>query len=512
MLRPSPQALITGATDGLGLALARRLERSGWTLWLLGRRPLESLQDPIFARHSYLCLDLSQPPPQGGLPEIARLDLLVHNAAIGLQGACSTHSPASQQELLRVNLEAPIWLTQLYLEALLRARGKVAFITSIASQLPAPRIAAYAASKAALEGFARSLRSEMGHRLQVQVIRPGPIRTAMHQKVGLNPQEIPWHRFPSVESVAAQLETALSQSRPATALGLKNLAICKLGQVPGLMEWALKCRGALEPLPKESPRKTARALVTGSSSGIGLALTQALTHRGWSVTGLDSQPPQQPPSGGFLLWDLSRADIAEALMPRLADAQPFDLVIHSAGVNSVGPFQALPWESQQQVLRVNFQAPLCLTSALLSRGLLARGGRLVFIASLSHFLGYPGASTYAASKDGLVSLARSLGVAMGAGRKTLVVYPGPTRTPHARRYSPDNRHEHRRMLPERVAKEIIQALDRGQAHLVPGWRNRLAALLGWLFPEMASRLMRRWLYLKIESRPVERVVNAATLG
>lgn len=496
-------ALITGATDGLGLALARRLERSGWKLWLLGRRPLDSLQDPIFTRHSYLCWDLSQPPPQGGLPEFARLDLLVHNAAIGLYGACSSHSPARQQELLRINLEAPIWLTQLCLQALLRTRGKVAFITSIASQLPAPRIAAYAASKAALEGFARSLRSEMGHRLQVQVIRPGPIRTAMHEKVGLKPQEIPLHRFPSVESVAAQLETALSQSKPALALGLRNRFFCQLGRLPGLTDWASKRRGALEPLPQESDEKPARALVTGSSSGIGLALTQALMHRGWSVTGLDSQPPEQPLPGGFLLWDLSRPDISEALMPQLRDARPFDLVIHSAGVNSVGPFQALPWEPQQQVLRVNFQGPLCLTSALLSQGLLARNGSLVLIASLSHFLGYPGAAAYAASKDGLVSLARSLGVAMGAGRKTLVVYPGPTRTPHARRYSPDNRHEHRRMQPERVAKEILQALDQGQTHLIPGWNNRLAALLGWLFPETASRLMRHWLYRKIESRPLE---------
>jgi len=97
------------------------------------------------------------------------------------------------------------------------------------------------------------------------------------------------------------------------------------------------------------------------------------------------------------------------------------------------------------VLAVNLTAPLHLTGALLQAGKIAPGGSLVFVSSLSRLLSYPGAAVYAASKDGLASYARSLAVALAPQKMhVLTVYPGPTRTAHARRYSPDNSREARR--------------------------------------------------------------------
>jgi short-subunit dehydrogenase len=147
------------------------------------------------------------------------------------------------------------------------------------------------------------------------------------------------------------------------------------------------------------------------------------------------------------------------------------------------------------VLDVNLRAPLQLTAGLLRAGLLAPGATLVSIASLAVFTGYPGAAVYAASKAGLAAYARSLRVALaGRGLRVLTVYPGPTRTAHARRYSPDNRREHRRMPPERLAGLLAAAVTRGAATLIPGPANRLVAIIGRLAPALTEAAM-RWTIL-----------------
>jgi short-subunit dehydrogenase len=102
---------------------------------------------------------------------------------------------------------------------------------------------------------------------------------------------------------------------------------------------------------------------------------------------------------------------------------------------------------------------------------------------------------YAASKDGLVSYARSLAVALApAGIHVLLVYPGPTRTAHARRYSPNNRHEARRMLPERVASSILTGISQRRRTVIPGPGNRAFALLGRWLPWIPEKSMKRAIY------------------
>ncbi|NJL34947.1 MAG: SDR family oxidoreductase [Chloroflexaceae bacterium] len=111
-----------------------------------------------------------------------------------------------------------------------------------------------------------------------------------------------------------------------------------------------------------------------------------------------------------------------------------------------------------------------LTQGIVQAGLLRDGGALVLIASLSHYVGYPGAAVYAATKDGLASFGRSMAVALAPRQiSVLTVYPGPTRTAHARRYSPDNRHEQRRMPPEQLAALIFRATAAAAAHSAAGY-------------------------------------------
>jgi short-subunit dehydrogenase len=126
---------------------------------------------------------------------------------------------------------------------------------------------------------------------------------------------------------------------------------------------------------------------------------------------------------------------------------------------------------------------------------MVRGGGIVFLASLSVFTGYPGALGYAASKDGLAAYARSLRAALRKRRiNVLTVFPGPTRTAHARRYSPNNANEARRMPPEQLAALIAAAVAARRPRLIPGLPNRIFALLGRTLPRLTEFAMRKTIY------------------
>jgi short-subunit dehydrogenase len=237
-------------------------------------------------------------------------------------------------------------------------------------------------------------------------------------------------------------------------------------------------------------------------------LLGVLGAQGYRLTGVDvnadaaARTEQELRAGGvdvaFLRCDLGRDEERTQVARQLAEGPQIDLLVHSAGINHVAPFGGSDPLRQQGVLDVNLRAPLQLTGALLRGERIPRGGTIVFISSLSRYVSYPGAAVYAASKDGLASYARSLSVALAPeGVHVLVVYPGPTRTAHARRYSPDNSREARRMAPEEVAAAIYRAVVRGQHTLIPGAGNRLAAVLGRWLPWATERMMKRAVYDKL---------------
>lgn len=245
-----------------------------------------------------------------------------------------------------------------------------------------------------------------------------------------------------------------------------------------------------------------RFLITGAASGIGEALTRQLVVRGDSVLGIDvdqrgadrlvSDLCGASGSIRFVVADITSADRAPAWLQQIRAEEPLAGVIHSAGISAVGRFFASDIEAQRRVIAVNLTAPLQLTAALLAQNAIIDGGSVTFLSSLSHYTGYPGAAVYAATKDGLASYARSLSVALAPQRiHVLTVFPGPTRTPHARRYSPRNSREHRRMPAQRVAQEILRAIAKRRRILVPGFGNRAIAMLGRVLPGCMDRLMRK---------------------
>jgi short-subunit dehydrogenase len=251
-----------------------------------------------------------------------------------------------------------------------------------------------------------------------------------------------------------------------------------------------------------------RAVVTGVAEGIGRAVGEVLGAHGYALVGVDinaalAAQTQQALGGRgldvtFLLGDLGRPADLDQIAASLAAGPPIDVLVHSAGINCVGAFAQSNLARQQAVLDVNLRAPLHLTAALLRAGRVAQGGTIVFISSLSHYVSYPGAAVYGAGKDGLASYARSLAPALAPQDiNVLVVYPGPTRTAHARRYSPDNRREGRRMPPEVLAAAVYRAIERRQRRLVPGFGNKLFALAGRWLPGPVEWIMKKTLYDKL---------------
>lgn len=240
-----------------------------------------------------------------------------------------------------------------------------------------------------------------------------------------------------------------------------------------------------------------RALVTGGAAGLGAAMVSHLLASGAEVWVVDRDAPLPDARVTALRCDLSQQAEVAALSDQLRGAGPFDLVVMSAGISAVGPFETLPEACVADVIAVNCTAPITLARDLLAQGLIAPGARLVFVASLSHFTGYPGASAYAASKDALVAFARSLRRPLWSAQRITVqiAAPGPMRTDHAARYAPPGSSGKGRADPARVARTILR--QRRAFMIVPGLSARAMAGFGRLFPALATRLMRRIIYARL---------------
>jgi len=220
--------LITGATDGIGKALAQHYHNKGAQLILIGRRSLDQLEDPLFLQQTYCQTDLAQSDCAEKIvsylkqKNITTLDLVIHNAGVGYYGPITKQTASNIQSLLSVNLLAPLKLSHALYPHLHKVRGKLVFIGSIAHALPAPDYAVYAASKAALNALGQNLRIEWQGRIAVQVIHPGATKTGMHQKMGIDQTIMDWTKFPPADQVAKQILRAINSTHPVATIGLGN--------------------------------------------------------------------------------------------------------------------------------------------------------------------------------------------------------------------------------------------------------------------------------------------------
>ncbi|MGR3542820.1 MAG: 3-oxoacyl-[acyl-carrier-protein] reductase [Paracoccus sp. (in: a-proteobacteria)] len=181
-------ALVTGASGGLGGAIAAALHAAGANVALSGTReePLRALADGLGDRAFVVPANLSDPEAVAALPKAAAqamgsVDILVNNAGITRDNLLMRMSDEEWQQVMQVNLTSVFRLSRAVLRGMMKARwGRIVSITSVAGQTGNPGQGNYAAAKAGLAGMSKSLAYEVASRgITVNCVAPGVIETAM---------------------------------------------------------------------------------------------------------------------------------------------------------------------------------------------------------------------------------------------------------------------------------------------------------------------------------------------
>jgi short-subunit dehydrogenase len=178
------KALLTGATGGLGRAMAEALAQRGarLTLSARNREALEAMAAELpGSGHSVLPADLAEAGAAERLAaEAADTEILIANAGLPAAGRLDDFSAAQVQRALRVNLEAPMLMARaLYPRMVDAAAGHLVFVSSLSGKAASPRSSIYNATKFGLRGFAFGLRADLAPTgVGVSVVSPGFIREA----------------------------------------------------------------------------------------------------------------------------------------------------------------------------------------------------------------------------------------------------------------------------------------------------------------------------------------------
>jgi short-subunit dehydrogenase len=193
----APAAVITGATQGIGRALANEFAKHGHTVVLVARTEagLAKAADAVAATHGvpvhHVACDLST--SEGCEQLVAALaekglycELLVNNAAIMTAGFFQEQDPDTLTSIVDLNVRAVVALTRRFLpDMLARDSGGVLSVASVEGFMPVPYQATYAATKAFMISWSRALAWEVfGTNVRLCVVAPGPIETTMHEKAG----------------------------------------------------------------------------------------------------------------------------------------------------------------------------------------------------------------------------------------------------------------------------------------------------------------------------------------
>jgi short-subunit dehydrogenase len=197
-IRQRRTALITGASSGIGKELTALFAQDGYDIVLISRREsvLRAMAQDLAARHGIRALVLTEDLRHGGVPadiydalaaQSITIDVLVNNAGVGVFGAFHETEAEADLDLLRVNLQAAVHLTKLFLpDMVARKAGKILNLSSTAAFQPGPMMSVYYASKAFLFSWSEALRDELrGTGVSVTVLCPGPTPTGFQARAGI---------------------------------------------------------------------------------------------------------------------------------------------------------------------------------------------------------------------------------------------------------------------------------------------------------------------------------------
>ncbi len=251
---------LTGATSGIGEALAYELSAKGAKLILTARREDELHRVRSACRnsdqHFVLPLDLLDrdrfaAPVGAVLDHFGHVDVIIHCAGISQRGAAVDTEMKVFEYVDALNYLAPVALTKLLLPSMIaRKSGHVVAISSLLGKFGAPRRSAYCASKHAIVGFCDALRSEVyDHNIKVTVVCPGYVRTNASYNA-LDPDGAPHGKLDkdiaggiSSDVCARQIVRAIEAGKREVYLGRKRWAVYLARFFPGTFNHLVRLRG-----------------------------------------------------------------------------------------------------------------------------------------------------------------------------------------------------------------------------------------------------------------------------
>lgn len=242
------------------------------------------------------------------------------------------------------------------------------------------------------------------------------------------------------------------------------------------------------------------ALITGASKGIGRAIAQELAARGVHLVlvARDKFLLEELAShlsvkynidARYFSLDLAEADAIQQLYNWVLQQQiQINILVNNAGYGLSGPFESYSADEHKEMMWVNMNVPVELTSVLLPQLKQNQPSYILNIVSSAAYQSVPGLSTYAASKAFMLSFSRGLRYELRKkGVSVTAVSPGSTDTGFATRAKVGQKGlkaaEKVNMTPEAVAKIAVAAMYSKKAEVITGFINQLGAFLVWLLPK-----------------------------
>jgi uncharacterized protein len=238
-------SLVTGASSGIGAAIASELASRGHSVALVARREerLRTLATELASDHGVttevIAADLGDPEGRDRVAEELRgrgrvVDVLVNNAGFGHQADFATSPRERMVEMVKINCEVVVDLTSRFLTGMVdRGRGSVINIASTAAFQPLPGSAVYAASKSFVLSFSEAIRTELrGSGVTVTAVCPGPVRTEFMDVAGFGGVEerTPGAVWMSPEDLAKHAIDGAAGDRRVVVPGMINRAGALAGQ------------------------------------------------------------------------------------------------------------------------------------------------------------------------------------------------------------------------------------------------------------------------------------------
>lgn len=250
--------LITGASGGIGLELAKQFAQHGHNLVLVARsrEKLQKAADDLSSQYNISCQmiakDLLAPnAPQAIFAELKQteINILVNNAGTGVYGAFLENNLDKELASMELNMTVLTKLTKLFLPAMIaRGRGKILNVASTAAFQPGPFFAVYYASKAYVLSFTEAIAEELkGTGVSVTALCPGPTRTNYQKVSGISGSRLFQGSLPMQATEVARIGYAgLMAGKPVVIAGLTNKLLAllvRLGPrnlVTKISRWTLK--------------------------------------------------------------------------------------------------------------------------------------------------------------------------------------------------------------------------------------------------------------------------------